>query len=60
MRVSRESVSPGQDFQRIHSLGVLQAQHLSFKNGPAAEEWNFSRQLPEEFGRAMKSTLSKT
>jgi hypothetical protein len=36
-----ESVSPGQDFQRIHSLGVLQAQHLSFKNGPAAEEWNF-------------------
>jgi hypothetical protein len=36
-----ESVSPGQDFQRIHSLGVLQAQHLSFKNGLAAEEWNF-------------------
>jgi hypothetical protein len=32
----------------IHSLGVLQAQHLSFKNGPAAEEWNFWRQLPEE------------
>jgi hypothetical protein len=23
-----ESVSPGQDFQRIDSLGVLQAQHL--------------------------------